>query len=71
MMVNPPLNLVGKSAYEGVLASIANSLNFKRFLTYNPTICFSQNLLFQVFQDTHRHGEKVFWRSGEKLTQNF
>ena len=43
MMVNPPLSTIGKPAYEGVRAAIANSLNFRRLMDFNPTICFSQD----------------------------
>ena len=40
-------------------------------LIYNPTITFSQNLFHKLFQDFHRHGEKICLRSGSKSYPKF
>ena len=40
-------------------------------LLYNPTITFSQNLFYKLFQDFHRQGEKICSRSGTKSYPNF
>ncbi len=60
LFVNPPKKIMNKSKYKGIRAAIANSINFRRLLIYNPTISFSSNLLLKIFQDVHRQGEKIF-----------
>ena len=64
LLINPPRGETEETKMKAIRATIANSLNFRRQLIYTPTLCFSNDLFLKVFQDSHRHAEKIFLRSG-------
>ena len=64
LLINPPRGETDATKMKAIRATIANSLNFRRQLIYTPTLCFSSDLFLKVFQDSHKHAEKIFIRSG-------
>ncbi len=60
LLIIPPRGETDETKMKAIRATIATSLNFRKQLIYTPTVVFSNDLFFKVFQEYHRHAEKVF-----------